>query len=128
MSTKIHALSDALGNPMRFTLTGGEVSDCKQAIPLLSGQEAKAVLADKGYDADYIIEQVYSMGAEVVIPSKKTRKNQRAYDKFLYKERNNIERMFGKMKQFRSISTRYSKLSVSYLAFIQLASILLWLK
>ena len=113
---------------MRFTLTGGEVSDCKQAIPLLSGQEAKAVLADKGYDADYIVEQVDSMGAEVVILSKKTRKTQRDYDKILYKERNNIERMFSKMKQFRSISTRYSKLSVSYLAFIQLASILLWLK
>ena len=128
LSTKIHALSDALGNPMRFILTGGEVSDYKQAIPLLSGQQGQAVLADKGYDADYILEEIYSMGAEIVIPPKKRRRIQRDYDKILYKERNNIEKMFCKMKHFRSISTRYSKLSVSYLAFIQVASILLWLK
>ena len=85
-------------------------------------------MADKGYDANHIIEKVHSIGAEAVIPPKRTRKIQRSYDKFIYKERNVIERMFGKMKHFRSISTRHSKLAVSYLAFLQLAAILLWLK
>ena len=99
-----------------------------QALPLLLDQKAKAVMADKGYDADYIVEKIHSMGAEAVIPSKSKRKIQREYDKLLYKERNIIERMFSKMKHFRSISTRYSKLVVSYLDFVQLVSILLWLK
>ena len=84
-------------------------------------------MADKGYDANHIIEKVHSIGAEAVIPPKRTRKIQRSYDKFLYRERNVIERMFGKMKHFRSISTRYSKLAVSYLEFIHLEAILRWL-
>ena len=52
--TKIHALADALGNPIKFILTGGEQADCLQALPLLAGQTASAVLADKGYDAGHI--------------------------------------------------------------------------
>ncbi|KAL1110038.1 hypothetical protein AAG570_014160 [Ranatra chinensis] len=80
--TKIHALADALGNPMKFILTGGEKSDYHQALPLLSGEVAGAVLADKGYDADYIIEEVIAMEAEPVIPPRSTRKNPRAYDEF----------------------------------------------
>ncbi len=113
---------------MKFILTGGEKSDYPQALPLLSGESASAVLADKGYDADYIVAEVLAMEAEPVIPSRSTRKETRAYDKFLYKERNVIERMFGKMKHFRSVATRYSKMAVSYMAFVQLAAILLWLK
>ena len=113
---------------MEFILTGGEQSDCLQALPLLSGKAAAAVLADKGYDADYIVAEVGKMNAEAVIPPRRTRKTPRAYDHFLYKERNVIERMFGKMKHFRSVATRYSKMAVSYLAFVQLAAILLWLK
>lgn len=113
---------------MKFILTGGEASDYLQALPLLSGESASAVLADKGYDADYIVDEVLKMDAEAVIPPRSTRKALRDYDRFLYKERNVIERMFGKMKHFRSVATRYSKMAVSYLAFAQLAAILLWLK
>jgi len=90
---------------VKFILTGGGTSDYQQACPLLAGQRAKAVLADKGYDADYIVEQVSAIGAEAVIPPRSTRKNQRLYDIFLYKERNVIERMFGKMKHFRGVAT-----------------------
>ncbi|KAL1110040.1 hypothetical protein AAG570_014162 [Ranatra chinensis] len=93
--TKIHALADALGNPMKFILTGGEKSDYHQALPLLSGEVAGAVLADKGYDADYIIEEVIAMEAEPVIPPRSTRKNPRAYDEFLYKERNDVDLVLG---------------------------------
>ncbi len=113
---------------MKFILTGGEKSDYEQALPLLSGEVADAVLADKGYDADYIVEEVVAMEAEPVIPPRRTRKELRVYDEFLYKERNVIERMFGKMKHFRSVATRYSKTAVSYLAFVQVVAILLWLK
>ena len=69
-STKIHSSVDALGNPTRFILTGGEQSDYKQALNLLKDQSADFVLADKGYDADYIIGKVLSQGAEAVIPLK----------------------------------------------------------
>ena len=127
-TTKIHAVCDAMGNPIRFILTGGERNDCTQALDLLEGMSGQAVLADKGYDAGYIVEAAEIMGAIAVIPPKSNRKVQRDYDRDLYKERNLIERMFGKLKQFRRIATRYDKTKTAFMAFIHIASILLWLK
>ena len=127
-TTKIHAVCDAMGNPIRFILTGGERNDCTQALDLLEGMSGQAILADKGYDADYIVEAAEIMGAIAVIPPKSNRKVQREYDRDLYKERNLIERMFGKLKQFRRIATRYDKTKTAFMAFIHIASILLWLK
>ena len=121
-------MGDALGNPTRFLLTGGDRADCKQALALLENQTADAVLGDKGYDAGYIVEAVRAMGAEAVIPSRINSKNPREYDSVLYEERNNIERLFNRMKHYRRVSTRYDKLSASYLSFVQLAAICLWLK
>ena len=113
---------------MRFIVTGGEVSDYKQALQLLEGHKADFVLGDKGYDADYIINKVKANGGEAVIPPRSNRKSQREYDKILYKDRNKIERMFGKLKQFRRVATRYDKLASSYLSFVLLASIEILLK
>jgi transposase len=113
---------------MKFILTGGEESDFLQALPLMAGKKADAVLADRGYDAGYIVAEIEAMGVEAIIPPKSNRKTLREYDSFLYKERNVIERMFNKMKHFRGIATRYGKTSVAFLGFIQLAAILLWLK
>ena len=127
-STKIHALCDSLGNPLRFILTPGQRSDFLAASELLRGYKPQAVLADKGYDADYLIEQIQSQGAIAVIPSKKNRRQQRDYDSFLYKERNQVERLFNKLKNFRRVATRYDKLDVAFLGFIYLAAIFLWLK
>ena len=127
-TTKIHAVCDAMGNPIRFIFTGGERNDCTQALDLLEGMSGQAILADKGYDADYIVEAAEIMGAIAVIPPKSNRKVQREYDRDLYKERNLIERMFGKLKQFRRIATRYDKTKTAFMAFIHIASILLWLK
>jgi transposase len=75
-------------------LTGGEASDYTQALMLLEGLKAKAILADKGYDADYVVDAAEVMGAEVVIPAKSNRKKRRDFDKDIYKERNLIYRMF----------------------------------
>lgn len=86
------------------------------------------MLADKGYDADYVVEQARKMGAVAVIPPKKNRLNPREYDRHLYKERNQIERLFNKLKQWRRIATRYDKTACSFMAFITLAAIALWLK
>jgi len=109
-------------------LTGGEASDYTQALALLEGLKASALLADKGYDADYVVDAAQAMGAEVVMPPKFNRKNPRGLDKELYKERNLIERMFNKMKHFRRVATRYDKTAAAYLAFVTIAGIFLWLK
>jgi transposase len=95
---------------------------------LLDGLHAKALLADKGYDADYIIEAASNMGAIAVIPPKSNRRNRREYDKELYKERNLVERFFNKIKHFRRVAMRYDKTASAFLAFIHVASICLWLK
>jgi len=95
---------------------------------LLENIKGEALLADKGYDANYIVEAAENMGAIVVIPQKKNRIIQREYDKDLYKERNIVERLFNKLKNFRRVATRYDKLAAAYLSFVQIAAIYLWLK
>lgn len=102
-------LCDALGNPVDFIITGGQVADCTQAIPLLGNHRADYVLADKGYDSNTIIKHIESSGATAVIPPKSNRKTPRAYDKTIYKERNLIERLFSKLKHFRKFATRFEK-------------------
>lgn len=128
MSTKIHAACDSHGNPLRFILTAGPCADYDSALALLEGLPAAAVIADKGYDANYIVEAVRRKGAEVVIPPRRHRLTPRDYDRDLYKERNLIERMFNQLKSFRRIGTRYDKTALSFLSFIYLAGIYLWLK
>ena len=103
------------------------MSDYKEALNLLAEQNADFVLADKGYDADYIMEAITEKGAEIVIPPKSNRINMRKYDKELYKERNKVERMFGQIKHFRRVATRYDKLASSYLSFVTIAAIKLLL-
>ena len=95
---------------------------------MLDGVKAKAILADKGYDADYIVAAANAMGAEVVIPPRSMRKNPRTIDKDLYKERNIIERLFNKLKHFPRVATRYDKTPSAYLAFVSVAGICLWLR
>jgi transposase len=117
-----------MGYPTRFLVTEGEQSDYRQALNLLDNQTAKCVLADRGYDADYIIEKILAQGAKAVIPPRSSRKASREYDRDLYEERNRIERMFGKLKHFRRVATRYDKLALSYLSFVLIAAISLWLQ
>ena len=95
---------------------------------MIENMKADAVLADKGYDADYIIEAVEDMGAVAVIPPKSNRKTPREYDQYLYKERNLIERLFNKLKNFRRIATRYDKTALSFMSFLNIAATYLWLK
>lgn len=121
-------MCDALGNPLRFIVTGGAQHDCTQAQALLEGFHAHAVLADKGYDADALVNEIQQTGAVAVIPPRSHRTVRRDYDKALYKERNLVERMFGYLKHFRRVATRYDKTVLSFLSFVQLAASYLWLK
>lgn len=128
-STKIHATCDSHGNPLRFILTPGQASDHTQAHALLENLQAEAaILADKGYDSDALVQTIAETGVQCIIPPTKNRKEQREYDTHLYKERNQVERLFNKLKNFRRIATRYDKLDVAFLSFIHLAAIYLWLK
>ena len=127
-STKIHILVDALGNPVEFILTGGQQADVTQAEPLMLGHQADAVIADKAYDSDAVVDVAKRQGAEAVIPSKKNRKVPREYDKHLYKDRKKVEWFINLIKQFRRVATRYEKTARNFLGFVHMASIMVLLR
>lgn len=127
-STKIHLATDALGNAIRFILTGGNRNDITQAEALVENLFPDYVIADKGYDSDKFVLLVKSRCAEAVIPSRINRKIQRTIDEHLYKERHLIECQIGKLKHFRRVFSRFDKLAKNYLSFIHFASTMIWLR
>jgi transposase len=127
LSTKVHVAVDALGNPVRLIATAGQVADVTQGAASVSGIKAEHVVADKGYDSAALVEVIEAGGATAVIPPRSNRKEPRAYDEHLYKERNLVERFLGKVKHCRRVATRYEKTARNYLAFWQLASIMVLL-
>ena len=98
------------------------------AFDLIDGLTAQYVLADKAYDADRLYQKIIDQGGDPVVPPRRNRKRQHAYDTDLYKERNRVERFFSRIKQFRRIATRYDKLASTFMGFVTLAAIMLWLK
>lgn len=86
-----------------------------------------AVLADKGYDSDALLAYIASLGAQAVIPSRKNRRQQRAIDRELYKDRNKVERFFNRIKHYRRVATRYEKTGRNYLAMLHVVSAMVWL-
>ena len=127
-STKIHALTDALGNPLKFVLTGGQVADITQAEALLPDDRFEAVVADKGYDADAFVATVTARGATAVIPPRRHRRQPREYDRHIYKERHLIECFFGKIKHYRRIFSRFEKTARNYMSFLYFVAVLVWLR
>jgi len=127
-STKIHIAVDALGNPLRFILTAGQCHDSPQAEALIEGYSTQALIADKGYDSADLIEAVRGEGIEAVIPPRSNRREQRQYDKHLYKERHLVECFINKIKHYRRIFSRFEKLSKNYLGFLSFVSALVWLR
>jgi len=128
LTTKIHAIVDALGNPLDFILTPGQSCDLEGADAFLPGLTAAALLADKAFDADErVMDVLKEKGIEAVIPPKSNRKEQRAYDEELYKARHLIENFFLKLKQFRAIATRYDKTARNFLGAVFLAGAYVWL-
>jgi transposase len=112
---------------VRIVLTAGQTSD-KVAVPaLIAGlSPARALIADRGYDAQAIIDLVRNAGGEAHIPTQSDRKVQRSIDRELYRQRNLVERFFCKLKHFRGIATRFAKLARNFLAAVLLASARLW--
>ena len=127
MTTKIHAVVDALGNPLRFILTPGQVNDITQAEALIADLPADHVLGDKGYDATAFRDTIKRQGATPVIPPRKTAP-QVACDYALYCERNLVERFFLKIKNFRRIATRYEQTPRAFMSMLSIVSALIWTK
>ncbi|MBT9387026.1 IS5 family transposase [Pseudooceanicola sp. CBS1P-1] len=129
MNTKLHAVADMKGRPIRLFMTAGPVSDYTGAHALLGGlPEAKWMLGDRGYDADWFREALKDKGMEVCIPGRKSRKTPVRYDKRRYKRRNRIEIMFGRQKDWRRVATRYDRCPIVYLSAIALAAtVMFWL-
>lgn len=115
-------MTDALGNPVVFSLTPGQAGDLTQAGPLLDQIAPQAFLADKAYDADALIDTLRARAIKPVIPPKANRIAPRQTDFALYRERNLIERFFNKLKHFRAIATRYDKTARNFLAAVQLVA------
>jgi transposase len=126
-STKVHVAVDGLGNPTRLILTAGQAADVTRAEELVADQGAAHVIADKGYDSDKLVATIEAAGAVAVIPPRSNRKEPRDYDRHLYKARNLVERFINRVKQCRRVATRYDKTARNYLAFWQLASIMVLL-
>lgn len=127
-TTKIHAVVDALGNPLAFVLTGGNRNDITQAKQLVFGQPADNIIADKSYDANWLVELIKQQGANPVIPPRRNRRELREYDRHLYKERHLIECFFNKIKHYRRIFSRFDKLARNYMSFLCLVAALIWLR
>ncbi|SFI74731.1 IS5 family transposase [Nitrosomonas sp. Nm34] len=129
-TNKIHAITDAPGNPLDFILTGGQASDIGQAEILLAltTEGAAALVGDKGYDSDAFIQTLTEKAIEPVIAPRSNRINPRDCDWFTYKERDLMECFFNKIKHYKRISPRYEKLARNYMGFIRFVSALIWLR
>lgn len=111
---------------MRFILTGGNASDDRSAIPLLTGLPARHILADRAYDSHAILNHIEASGAVPIIPRRTCMPRQRAFDATKYRLRNRIERTIGRLKQLRRIATRYDRIPQNYLASLYLAALAFW--
>ena len=126
--TKAHVACNGLGQPVEFVVTAGQESDIGQAETLLAGHAPEAVVADKGYDKKAFVERIEGRGAKAVIPTQKGRAEQREIDRHVYRERNVVERFWAQAKQFRRVATRYEKKAVNFLAFVQVAAMMVMLR
>ena len=127
-TTKIHAMVDALGNPLKFILTGGNRNEIIKAEELIENIHNTNVIADKAYDSDKFRQKIKEQNCTHDIPPRKNRNVQHEYDKYVYIERHLIECFFGKLKQFRRVFSRFDKIKHTFQAFINFAAMLIALR
>ena len=129
MNTKLHAICDSRGRPLNLFITAGQVSDYVGARALCSSLPTVGwLLGDRGYDAAWFREALEDKGIKACIPGCKQRKTPVKYDKRRYKRRNQIEIMFGRLKDWRRVATRYDRSPTVFLSAIALAALVIfWL-
>jgi transposase len=129
LTTKIHAVVDANGNPVAVKLSEGEAHDDRSAASLLTTVgEGLILLADRGYDSDALRAAVARQGARADIKPTPHRVNIPAFSPWLYRCRNLVECFFNKLKHFRAIATRFEKHDANYLALVKLAASRIWMR
>jgi transposase len=129
LTTKIHALVDALGLPISLKLTEGQAHDGKSAEDMLDALPRKCVLlADRAYDSDALRAKIAAQGASANIRPLDHRRQPPAFSRRVYKQRNRVERFFNKLKHYRAVATRFDKHDANFLASVKLAAIRIWMR
>ena len=129
LTTKIHALVDAVGRPIRLKLTEGQAHDGSSASDMFDTVEAGTILlGDRAYDSDELRDTLTARGAWANIRPMPNRIRHPPFSSWVYRRRNAVERFFNKLKHFRAVATRYDKRDDNYLASVQLASLRIWLR
>ncbi len=124
MNSKLHAICDQIGRPLVMLLTEGQMSDYKCAILMLGAlPPAKALLGDRGYDSNWFREALAELGVEACIPSSNSRKIKIPHNKTFYRQRHKIENMFGRLKDWRRIATRYDRCAHAFFSAICIAAV-----
>jgi transposase len=129
LNSKLHAVCDGKGRPLVMLLSEGQMSDYRGAALMLDAlPQARALLGDRGYDADWLRQALADRGIEPCIPSKANRKVPIPHDRTLYRQRHRIENMFGKLKDWRRIHTRYDRCAHTFMSAICIAAtVIFWL-
>jgi transposase len=129
LNSKLHVVCDGLGRPLIMLLSEGQMSDYKGAALMIDAfPKAKTLLGDKGYDADWFRQALTERGITPCIPPKSNRKVQIDYDKTLYRQRHRIENMFGRLKDWRRVHTRYDRCAHTFMSAITIAAtVIFWL-
>jgi transposase len=129
LTTKIHVVVDANGNPFTLKLTEGQAHDGRSADDMLgSVGTGQTLLADRAYDSDALRQSLAARGAKANVKPMPNRVNIPKFNKQLYKKRNLVERFFNKLKHLRAVATRFEKHDANYLALVKLASARIWMR
>ena len=129
LTTKIHALVDANGNPIALKLTEGQAHDGRSADDLLDRLgPGQILLADRAYDSHRLRTALAERGAWANVKPMPGRVNIPAFSPFLYRYRNLVERFFNKIKHFRAVATRFEKHDANYLAVVKLVAARIWMR
>ena len=130
-NTKLHVVSANDKVVVGISLSGGECHDAPEGRKLLEAmgetEQALPLLMDKAYEGDSTRFLAESLGYLPVVPPKSNRKDPWEYDKELYKQRNVVERLFRRIKEFRRVYTRYDKLDIIYIGFVYFCFSIIWL-
>ena len=129
MNSKLHAVCDGQGRPLILLLSEGQMSDYKGAALMIDAfPKAKVLLGDRGYDADWFRHALIERGITPCIPSKTNRKVAIPHDRILYRQRHKVENMFGRLKDWRRIHTRYDRCAHTFMSAICIAAtVIFWL-
>ena len=128
LNTKIHAVVDGAGQPVRLLLSAGNEADITHAQTMAQEIPATMLVADKGYDSDAFCQWLLERGIKACIPPRANRRQKRSYSKPSYRKRHLVENFFERIKNFRRVATRYDKLADTFLGFVCLAATIVALR